>query len=119
MEAIIKLDWVVAHVEQYLLQVEIEKLGRDIDSYLSAPILTLSMKYWTLIPLFQFIAHIYCQVNKRIYRHCYVNTPNCLMAHWVATQGSQCILNLKKGLGQSIGAPILCQWYTWRHFAGN
>ena len=37
METINKPDQVAVHVEQYLLQVEINDLGRDIDSYLSAP----------------------------------------------------------------------------------
>ena len=39
METIDKPNQVAAHVEQYLSQVEINNLGRDINSYLSAPIL--------------------------------------------------------------------------------
>ena len=39
METINKPDQVATHVEQYLSQLEIDELGRDIDSYLSAPIL--------------------------------------------------------------------------------
>ena len=39
METINKPDQVATHVEQYLSQIEIDELGRDIDSFLSAPIL--------------------------------------------------------------------------------
>ena len=38
-ETINKPHKVAAHVEQYLSQLEIDELGRDIDSYLSSPIL--------------------------------------------------------------------------------
>ena len=43
METINKPDQVATHVEQYLSQLEIDELGRDIDSYLS--LLILDAKY--------------------------------------------------------------------------
>ena len=46
METINKPDQVAIHVEQYLSQVEINELGRDVNSYFS--VLILDAKYETL-----------------------------------------------------------------------